>query len=68
MTTHYVYVNIDTYRCNGCGTCAALCPGVFRMSEDGEKAELIDGCVPLSEELERSASMCPEKCIELEAC
>lgn len=68
MTSQYVYVNIDTYRCNGCGTCAALCPEVFRLGDDSGKAELIDGCVALSEALEQSATMCPEKCIELEAC
>ena len=68
MTIHYVYVNIDTYRCNGCGTCVVLCPEVFRMGEESEKAELIDGCVALSEALEKSVVMCPEKCIELEDC
>jgi len=66
--TQYVYVSLDSYECNGCGTCAELCPAVFRMDDTGDKAELIDGCVPLIPELEQAATMCPVKCIELEAC
>lgn len=28
-------VSIDRDGCIGCGQCAALCPAVFRMAEDG---------------------------------
>lgn len=68
MSTRYVYVSIDTYRCNGCGSCAVVCPELFHMDEGQEKAELIDGCVAVSPALEQAVTMCPVECIELEEC
>ncbi|MFA7383674.1 MAG: ferredoxin [Desulfurivibrionaceae bacterium] len=59
-------INIDTYRCNSCETCAVICPEVFRMNPVLEKAEAISDTVKCSESLERAVAMCPEKCIELE--
>lgn len=64
----YVYVSIDTYRCNGCGSCVELCPESFRLNETGDRAEVADGCVPLRPELEEAQVMCPLQCIELEEC
>lgn len=64
----FVYVALDSYECNGCGGCADLCPEVFRMDETGDKAELLDGCVPLSPELEEAVKMCAQQCLELELC
>jgi ferredoxin len=31
-------VKINTDECMGCGTCAELCPDVFAMDEEAEKA------------------------------
>jgi len=59
-------VNIDTYRCNSCETCVAICPEVFRMNPALGKAEAISDTVTCSEALEQAVAMCPEKCIELE--
>jgi len=59
-------VNVDSYRCNGCESCIVLCPGLFRLSEASGKAEAVNDTAPCSEELERAAAVCPEKCIEIE--
>ena len=53
-------VNKDT--CIGCGTCAALCPEAFKMSDDG-KAE------PTSQEesgcAKNAAESCPVQAISI---
>jgi ferredoxin len=58
-------VTIDTYRCNSCETCVVICPEMFRMNKDTEKAEAVQDQAECGESLERAVSMCPEKCIEL---
>ncbi|MCW5198999.1 ferredoxin, partial [Desulfobulbus sp. F3] len=34
-------IEIDSYRCSGCGTCVEMCPEVFKMDSMMEKAELV---------------------------
>ena len=29
---------VDPEKCTGCGTCAALCPEVFEIAEDGKSS------------------------------
>ncbi len=56
-------VIIDEEECIGCGSCVELCPEIFRMNEDKEKAEviLIEGG---SEEcIEEAIDTCPVSCI-----
>ncbi|MDR3568844.1 MAG: ferredoxin [Syntrophobacteraceae bacterium] len=59
-------VSLDEECCVGCGACAELCPEVFEMSEDGEKAHVIFpeggsvGCV------EEAIDTCPNGCISRE--
>lgn len=58
-------ITIDTYLCNGCGSCAELCPAVFRMDEYSGRAEALAETAPMSDELYQAASFCPCHCIEL---
>lgn len=57
---------IDTYRCNGCGTCIEMCPDVFRYDEVNGKATLVDPDPVITKEVYQAAAYCPEKCIEIE--
>jgi len=57
-------IKLDKNKCIGCGSCAAVCPEVFRMGEGG-KSEMIQeeieklGCAKTAEE------SCPTKAIEI---
>jgi len=35
-------VTIDNNTCIGCGSCAAICPTIFKMNQDTNKAEIIN--------------------------
>ncbi len=59
-------VVLDEECCVGCGSCAELCPEVFQMAEDGEKAHVVS-----PEEVERDSvqdaiAACPGECISIE--
>ncbi len=54
---------IDSYRCNGCATCTAMCPDIFVLNPLTEKAELIDSDQEVTNTLREAAAYCPEKCI-----
>jgi len=56
-------LSIDSYRCNGCGTCCAMCPDVFALNPLTGKAELIDPDQEVTEAIRQAAAFCPEKCI-----
>jgi ferredoxin len=56
-------IAIDTYECNGCGSCVEICPDAFKMDEAGEKAEVINPHAELTPRLEEAAAYCPAKCI-----
>ncbi|MDP3696111.1 MAG: ferredoxin [Desulfocapsaceae bacterium] len=56
-------ISIDTYECNGCGSCVEICPGIFKMDETGEKAEVINPHAELTPRLEEATAYCPAKCI-----
>lgn len=58
-------ISIDTYECNGCGSCVALCPDVFQMDAAGEKAEVIAPDTPITAAIEEAAAYCPAGCILL---
>ena len=57
---------IDSYECNGCGSCVEVCPEVFAMDDDGEKAVLTEADPKVTDKVEEAAAYCPQKCIELE--
>ena len=56
---------IDSYECNGCGSCVEICPEVFVL-DDSEKATLIDSEAEITEKVEEAAAYCPQKCILFE--
>ncbi|NDY41495.1 ferredoxin [Dissulfurirhabdus thermomarina] len=54
---------VDYGRCNGCGACVELCPGVFELRDD--KAWVVDpaGCGAC--DCGRAVVMCPQDAISL---
>jgi ferredoxin len=56
---------IDTYLCNACGTCVAVCPEIYRISEITGKAETVPEVPAISEAVYRAAAFCPEQCIAI---
>ena len=60
-----VYVN--KIRCKGCGSCEEISPQAFKMDEGFEKADFIGHGKKIEEKiLEKAASICPTKCIEID--
>jgi len=57
--------------CIGCGACAAVCPGNFKMGDDG-KSELIGSNNNMEKEIEKPGCVedavngCPVQCIHIE--
>lgn len=63
-TEEFCRVSVDSYRCNGCESCVALCPELFRISEASGKAEAANDTAPCSTALDQAVSSCPVECIE----
>ncbi len=59
-------VVLDEECCVGCGACAELCPEVFEMNEDGEKAHVILPEGGSEECIEEAITTCPNECIAWE--
>lgn len=56
---------IDESECVGCESCVSVCPEVFEMNDDGDKAQVInaestEACV------EEAINVCPVSCISQE--
>ncbi len=53
--------------CIACGLCVEICPEVFKMSESGDKAEVIVGEAPEANQdsCREAADGCPVDAIEL---
>ncbi len=56
---------IDKNSCLGCGTCAALCPLVFKVGDEG-KAEVIDQNADTAENIQTAIDSCPVSAIKWE--
>lgn len=57
---------VDQDLCIGCGTCEALCPEVFKMSEEG-KAHVIENVdyKQHADQIKQSAEACPAQAIKI---
>ena len=58
---------VDQETCIGCGSCSEICPAVFQLNEELEKAEVVDedGC-EIAGCCEAAAENCPVEAITLE--
>ncbi|HMK64523.1 MAG TPA: ferredoxin [Thermodesulfobacteriota bacterium] len=59
-------VIIDEEACIGCGSCVEVCPDIFRMNEEKEKAEIVSVPEGSEECIEEAMDTCPVSCIHWE--
>jgi len=59
-------VFIDEEECIGCGTCEEICPEVFRLNTETEKAEVIMPEGGPEDLIEEAIESCPASCIYTE--
>jgi len=59
-------VLIDEEECIGCGSCEEICPEVFVLNEDTEKAEVINSEGGPEDLIEEAIDACPVECIQWE--
>lgn len=57
-------VRIDEDECVGCESCVDLCPDVFEMDEDAQKAIVIESHGGDEECIQEAIDTCPVECIE----
>jgi ferredoxin len=56
-------VYIDEEECIGCGSCEEICPEVFKLNEETEKAEVIMREGGPEDLIEEAIETCPVECI-----
>ena len=56
-------VFIDRDECIGCGSCQEICPEVFMLNEEEEKAEIIKPEGGPDALIEEAMAECPMSCI-----
>ena len=59
-------VYVDQDECIGCGSCEEICPEVFKLNEDAEKAEVIKPEGGPEDQIQEAMDTCPVSCIHLE--
>jgi ferredoxin len=59
-------VYVDEEECIGCGSCEEICPDVFALNEDTEKAEVINPEGGPEDLIEEAMEACPVECIQWE--
>jgi ferredoxin len=59
-------VQIDDERCRGHGVCCALCPQIFKLTDDGYAVVLVhEAPAELYEVVRAAADQCPERAISI---
>ncbi len=56
-------VYIDEEECIGCGSCEEVCPEVFKLNEETDKAEVIKPEGGPEDLIEEAMEVCPVECI-----
>ena len=56
-------VRYDLTICIGCGNCETICPEVFKLNEETEKAEVINPEGGSEELIQEAIDTCPVRCI-----
>ncbi len=59
-------VYIDEGECIGCGACEEICPEVFKLNEETDKAEVIKPEGSAEELIQEAIDQCPVECIHWE--
>jgi ferredoxin len=59
-------VYLDQDECIGCGSCEEICPEVFKLDEDTEKAEVIKPEGGAEDQIQEAIDTCPVSCIHWE--
>ena len=59
-------VYIDEDECIGCGSCEEVCPEVFKLKEEKEKAEVIKPEGGPKDLIQEAIDTCPVSCIHWE--
>jgi ferredoxin len=59
-------VYIDEEECIGCGSCEEICPEVFKLDEETEKAAVIKPEGGPEALIEEAMATCPVECIHWE--
>lgn len=60
-------VKVNRAKCIGCGACAAVCPEVFRMDDEGLAEVFVDVIPPEAEaSAQDAADGCPVEAITIE--
>jgi ferredoxin len=52
--------------CIGCGSCEEICPEVFKLDEEKEKAEVIEPEGGAEDLIQEAIDTCPVSCIHWE--
>lgn len=68
-----VMIKLEREKCIGCGSCSAVCPKFFEMTDDGkshligtEKKDIEELEAPKIECAESALEACPVQCINIE--
>ncbi len=62
--SHKVYIDED--ECIGCGSCEEICPEVFKLNQETEKAEVIKLERGPEDLIQEAIDTCPVSCIHWE--